>query len=343
MGMNSRCTILVCFFILSCSSSEDEATFGDLFLEKAEEQQTRERVWESVSVSKMFELPADGEIMLFDPQYIIPDTNGDVYVVDYGRFEILRFDSEGNYIMSYGGGEGSAPGEFISITGVEVASDSIIYVADPSGRRISFFSKATGNFVDSRAFDREEAPFRYARTDTGIEYVSRAYTKLFFKSNFRGKSVEFGELVKGHDLVAMIVADGMIETYKDWMIYVPTRFPVIMVYDVNGALVRAKKTMTFDRFEEPRIEPYVMNGIESYRVEGDYVNGLIISVVRDELLLQSHGDSEDLIVDVYEAGSVEYKYSFRISDYRPSFITNDRIYQVTDDATVVVYSINRSS
>ena len=289
----------------------------------------------------MFELSGDEEIMLYDPQYIIPDTNGDMYVVDYGRHEILRYDSQGNYIMSYGGGVGRGPGEVLSITGVEVTFDSTVYVVDPNGRRISSFSKATGNFIDSRVFDRGEAPFRYARTDTGIEYISRAHNKLFFESNFRGKSVEFGELVKGHELVANIVADGMIETYKDLMIYVPTRFPVIMVYDVNGTLVRAKKTMTFDRFEEPRIVPYVMNGFESYRVEGEFVNGLITNVVGDELLLQSRGDSDDLIVDIYEAGSAEYKYSYRISDYRPSYITNDRIYQPTRDATVIVYSINR--
>ena len=328
--------------MLSCSSGEDEAAFGELYLEKAQEQQARERVWKSVSLSKMFELPGDGEIVLYDPQYVIPDNNGDIYVVDYGTYEILRFDADGNYIMSYGDGVGRGPGEFISITSVEVAADSIIYVADPNGRRISSISKATGNFVDSRVFDAENVPFRYVVTDAGVGYIFRAQNNLFFESFFRGKSVEFGKLVEGHDLVSRLVADGMIETYKELMIYVPIRFPVIMVYDVNGTLVRAKKTMTFDGFEEPRLERYVMNGIESYRVEGDHVNG-IISVVGDELLVQSRGDLKDLIVDVYEAGSAEYRYSFRIPDYVPSFITNDRIYQVTDDATVVVSSINISS
>ena len=108
--MNGRYTVLICFFVLSCSSGEGEATFGEfLLLEKAEEQLTKERVWKSVSVSRMFELPADEEIMLYDPQYIIPGSNGDVYVVDYGVYQILRFDSEGNYIMSYGSGAGSCP------------------------------------------------------------------------------------------------------------------------------------------------------------------------------------------------------------------------------------------
>ncbi len=341
--MNGRYIVLVCFFVLSCSSGEDEATLGKfLFLEKAEEQQTSERVWENVSVSKIFELPADEESMLYDPQYITPDTNGDMYVVDYGAYQILRFDSTGNYIMSYGSGAGRAPGEFVSISGVEVASDSLIYVTDSNNARISSFSKATGSFIDSRAFDRQEAPLRHAITDTGIEYIFRAFNKLAFESNFRDRSVEFGELVEGDRFVSAMVASGMIETYKDRMIYVPARFPVIMVYDVNGSLVRAKKTMTLDRFEEPQLVRYVMNGIESYRIEGDYVNSFIVSVVGDELLLQSTSDSEDLIVDVYEAGSVEYKYSFRL-DYYPAYITNDRIYQPTRDGTVIVHSINRPS
>lgn len=341
--MNGRYTVLICFFVLSCSSGEDKANFGDfLFLEKAEEQQTRERVWENVSLSRMFELPVEEEIMLYDPQWIILDTNGDMYVVDYGAYQILRFDSAGNYIMSYGSGAGSAPGEFLSISSVEVASDSLIYVTDSSNSRISSFSKATGSLIDSRVFDRREAPYRHAITDTGIEYIFRAFNKLAFESNFRDRSIEFGELVEGDRSVSGLVADGMIETYKDRMIYVPLRFPVIMVYDVNGSLVRAKKTMTLDGFEEPQLVRYVMNGIESYRIEGDHVNSIFVSVVGDELLLQSKSDSEDLIVDVYEAGAIEYKYSFRLGlDYFASYIANDRIYQLTRDATVIVHSIIR--
>ena len=348
MGINSRFTILVSFLVLSCSSGEDEATFGELFLEKAEEQQTRERAWKNVSVSKLYELAADEDIVLYDPGYIIPDPNGDVYVVDYGIYEVLRFDSEGNYIRSYGDGIGRAPGEFVSIANVEVTTDSLIYVTDPNNWRISSFSKATGKFVDSRAFDRQETPVRHAITDTGIEYILRMSNKLFFESNYRGKSVEFGELLEGDPSVLPSgqLADGMFDTYKDWLVYVPFRFPVIMVYDVNGTLLRAKKTMTFDRFEEPELVPNVTNGIASYIVEGSNVNGPYMSIVGDELFLQSlesRGDSE-IIVDVYEAGSVEYKYSFRI-DYKASVITNDRIYQIDGDAVVTVnsYSINGSS
>ena len=342
--MNGRYIVLICFFVLSCSSGEGEATLGKfLFLEKAEEQQTSERVWEPVSVSRMFEFPMEEEIMLYDPQRIIPDTNGDMYVVDYGLYQILRFDSTGNYIMSYGSGTGSAPGEFLSITSVELGYDSLIYVIDSNNARISSFSKATGSLIDSRVFDMHARPYRHAITDTGIEYFFRAFNRIAFESNYRDRSVEFGELVEGDRFASGLVAAGVIETYKDWMIYVPARFPVIMVYDVNGSLVRAKKSMTLDAFEEPRLVRYVTNGIESYRIEGDRLNGIRVSVVGDELLLQSKNESEDLIVDVYEAGSIEYKYSFRLDYYRHIHITNDRIYQTTPDGTVIVQSIIRPS
>ena len=344
--MNGRYIVLICFFVLSCSSGEGDATLGKfLFLEKAEEQQTSERVWENVSVSRMFEFPVEEEIMLYNPQRIIPDTNGDMYVVDYGVYQILRFDSTGNYIMSYGSGTGYAPGEFLSITSVELAYDSLIYVTDSNNARISFFSKATGSLIDSRVFDRQAPPYRHAITDTGIEYFFRTFSKLSFESNYRDRSVEFGELVEGDRYASHLVAAGVIETYKDRMIYVPSRFPVIMVYDVNGSLVRAKKTMTLDGFEEPQLIRYVTNGIESYRIEGDRVNSIRVSVVGDELLLQSksYSGAEDRIVDVYEAGSLEYKYSFRLDHYYPVSITNDRIYQRTRDGTVIVHSINRPS
>ena len=341
--MNIRYTILICFLVLSCSTEEDEATLGDfLFLEKAEEQKTKQRILKNVSVNKIFEFSENEDFTLYDPSYIIPDTNGDVYVVDYGTYRILQFDSEGNYIMSYGNGIGNAPGEFVSITAVEVTSDSIIYVTDPNNLRISSFSKSTGNFIDYRVFDRKETPYRHVVTDTGIEYIFRAFNTLSFESNSMGRSVTFGKLVEGDRFISRLVADGMMETYKDWMIFVPFRFPIIMVYDVNGSLVRAKRTMTFDRFEEPQILLDVTNGFESYKVEGDYVNGFILSIVEDELLLQSPKDSEDLIIDVYEAGSIEYKYSFRL-DYYPSYITKERVYQPTREGTVIVYSINRPS
>ena len=330
--------ILVCLLFISCSSAENgEFGYENFFFEAAEEQQSQERIWKNVSIEKIAELPVDEEIVLYNPAYIIPDINGDVYVVDYGVYEILRFDSTGAYVQSYGNGPGEGPGEFSSVTSVRIVSDSIIHVIDHNNRRKSSFLKAGGRLIDSELFDMGETPYRHAVTDSGIEYLVRLRSKFLFESRFEGNTIEFGELIENQDSFSYILIGGRLGTHGDKMVFFPTRFPVILIYDMDGRLVVSKKTMAYDdNFEEPRLVRSDANGIVSFRPEGDRVTGMA-SIDGDELLLQSRVD-EQVIVDVYEADSAEYKYSFRTPV--PSYILNDRMYRRAD-TTVVVFSIER--
>lgn len=246
--------ILVCLLFISCSSAGNgELGSKNFFLEAAEEQQNQERIWKGVTTEKIAELPIDEEIVLYDPGYIIPDINGDVYVVDYGVYEILRFDSSGAYVRSYGNGLGKGPGEFSSITSVSIVSDSIISVIDNSNRTKSSFSKTSGRLVDSELFDTRKAPASYAVTDSGIEYIVRYDSKFLFESRFEGNNVEFGELIENQDSFAGLLVDGLLGTHGNNMVFVPLRFPAILIYDVDGTLLVSKKTMAYDdSFEEPR-------------------------------------------------------------------------------------------
>ena len=335
--------ILVCLFFLSCSSAgSDELGYKNLFLEAAEEQQNQERIWKNVPTEKIAELPLDEDegIVLYQPAYIIPDINGDVYVVDYGVYEILRFDSGGGYVRSYGNGVGKGPGEFLSITSVSIISDSIISVIDNNNRRKSSFSKTSGRLIDSELFDTREIPVRYSVTDSGIEYMARSSSKFLFESRFGGNSVEFGELIENQDSFSGMLMDGLMGTHGNNMVFVPLRFPAILIYDVDGKLLVSKKTMAYgDSFEEPRLVRFESNGLVGYRGEGDLVTGLA-TFEGDEILLQSFVDEDVVAVDVYESELAEYKYSFRLPNYTPSYIMNDRMYQATD-TTVVVFSIDR--
>lgn len=332
---------LVCLLFISCSSAGNgELGSENFFLEAAEEQQNQERIWKSVTTEKIAELPIDEEIVLYDPGYIIPDVNGDVYVVDYGVYEILRFDSSGAYVKSYGNGLGKGPGEFSSITSVSIVSDSIISVIDNSNRTKSSFSKTSGKLIDSELFDTRKAPASYAVTDSGIEYIVRYDSKFLFESRFEGNNVEFGELIENQDSFAGMLIDGLLGTHGNNMVYVPLRFPIILIYDVDGTLLVSKKTMAYDdSFEEPRLVRFEANGIVSYRGEGGLVTGMA-SFEGDEILLHSSVDEGVVAVDVYESESAEYKYSFRLPNYTLTYIMNDRMYQATD-TTVVVFSIER--
>jgi sugar lactone lactonase YvrE len=74
------------------------------------------------------------------------DSQGNVYVVDYGKTtKILKFDSEGNFIFSLGS-KGEGIGEFKRPWGVNVDSEGNIYVAEKLNYRISKYSP-DGQFI----------------------------------------------------------------------------------------------------------------------------------------------------------------------------------------------------
>ena len=75
------------------------------------------------------------------------DSQGNVYVVDYGKTpKILKFDSEGNFIFSLGGSKGEGIGQFNRPWGVSVDSEGNIYVAEKYNYRISKYSP-DGQFI----------------------------------------------------------------------------------------------------------------------------------------------------------------------------------------------------
>ncbi|RLC55102.1 MAG: 6-bladed beta-propeller, partial [Chloroflexota bacterium] len=61
-----------------------------------------------------------------------------VYVTDPGHYRVLVFDSQGNYLLSFGQ-YGLDDRSFAFPTGVAVAEDGSIYVTDAHGHRVLVF------------------------------------------------------------------------------------------------------------------------------------------------------------------------------------------------------------
>ncbi|MDR2135147.1 MAG: NHL repeat-containing protein [Treponema sp.] len=76
-----------------------------------------------------------GDGNLLGPQNLAVDEDGYLYVVDYGNRRVVKFDPDGNFILSFGGAaRGAFPG-FLSPTGI-AARDGLIYTADGAAKRI---------------------------------------------------------------------------------------------------------------------------------------------------------------------------------------------------------------
>ena len=123
----------------------------------------------------------DGKGEFKNPRGIAVDRNGNVYVVDEGNHQVLKFKTQGQFIKKIGAGRDDSPtsgdgdGEFASPTGVAVDSAGRVYVADWGNHRIQVFSEF-GDFIgkwgtQGGADGQFENPFGLAIDDDGHVYV----------------------------------------------------------------------------------------------------------------------------------------------------------------------------
>lgn len=85
---------------------------------------------------------------LVGPQFTACDLDGYVYVSDYGNARVVKFDAEGNYVLSFGQKTEGFPG-FASPTGIAVG-EGFVYVADAQRRTIYRFD-SSGNYIGALA------------------------------------------------------------------------------------------------------------------------------------------------------------------------------------------------
>ncbi|MEI6388983.1 MAG: hypothetical protein WCQ50_20420 [Spirochaetota bacterium] len=88
------------------------------------------------------------EGQLLGPQYLAADDRGYIYVSDFGNARVTKFDSEGNFILAFGGPASGFPG-LASPSGIACAS-GLVYVADSTGKCIFRFDES-GNFLGTLA------------------------------------------------------------------------------------------------------------------------------------------------------------------------------------------------
>ncbi|HLD58550.1 MAG TPA: SMP-30/gluconolactonase/LRE family protein [archaeon] len=90
-----------------------------------------------------------GNMQFKFPQGITVDSQGNLYVADSGNHRIQKFDSQGNYITSFGGNYGFGTGKLLYPYGISAdPTYNIVYVTDPLNNQISLYSK-TGAFLYS--------------------------------------------------------------------------------------------------------------------------------------------------------------------------------------------------
>ncbi|HEX9699890.1 MAG TPA: 6-bladed beta-propeller [Acidobacteriota bacterium] len=72
---------------------------------------------------------ADPQRAFYRPQRVVPDADGNIYVLEQGNQRVQVFDARGNYVRTLGG-EGQGPGELALPTELAVTADRVVVRAD---------------------------------------------------------------------------------------------------------------------------------------------------------------------------------------------------------------------
>ena len=80
-------------------------------------------------------------------QGIATDSSGNVYVVDTDNDRVEKFDSNGNFLSTFGS-TGAAAGQLQQPVDVTVGTSGDVYVTDPANGRIDEFN-SMGSFVQA--------------------------------------------------------------------------------------------------------------------------------------------------------------------------------------------------
>ena len=83
------------------------------------------------------------EAFFDQPALVSVDSKGNIFVADRGGLEIKMFDPNGSFLRAFGG-EGSAPGEYQTLTGLTVSPTDEVVVVDGRSRRVTFIDSESG-------------------------------------------------------------------------------------------------------------------------------------------------------------------------------------------------------
>lgn len=112
-----------------------------------------------------------GATGFFQPNDIVTDTNGDIYVAEgHGgdNARIVVFDKSGTYLREFGR-KGAGPGEFDQPHGLAFDAEGRLFVADRSNNRIQIVDKQGAFIAEWHQFSRPSGIFIDAK---GMIYVA---------------------------------------------------------------------------------------------------------------------------------------------------------------------------
>lgn len=262
------------------------------------------------------------------------DTENNIYVLDRGTKSIKKFDSKGNFIVSFGR-SGQGPGEFLSPASI-FFRDKRIYVLDRLSKRISLFS-FDGEFISSFQ-TKTVQPVNFVVDNFRNLHVLEQNTdfRVYIYSENGDVIGQYGEIISGQNVFeTYVLNNGHMDIDKSGYIYISFIQPYrIDKYNQQGELIATFTRKVKYKVVKPELDVtkegryttvknnfytrisrdisvqgnyiyhLVTNGtdflplgkyIDVFTVEGDYVNTIDLGHCCEKIYVDSHDHLYTLI------------------------------------------------
>ncbi len=255
------------------------------------------------------------------------------YVMDMGAFVVRQFALEGDFIRGYGNGQGQGPGEFLSLTDVEVDAVGQVWTLDPAQGRIQVFDQ-TGAVVETIRTPYNATAFEL--TPAGDVVLVKLDSLLFRLMTPEGTVVrDFGRLVDDQ-MAKAIAVWGFVDAVESSVFYSGAYGGFLGRWSVDdGTMHYLRPTIV----EQPFPTPVNRNGAIMVAPEDRRGASFGLAAGRDTVFVLGSEGGGKRLVDVYEAERGEYRYSIPLpeSNVAAVSVTSDHLV-LTLDTLVAVWS-----
>jgi len=272
-----------------------------------------ERVFRPVQLEKTFLGDSITKHLINPVDFVFK--NGDLFVLDMSDEKVKQFHMNGNLVNTIGNGTGRGPGEMIQAIDFFIQGEKI-WIIDNSLMRVSRFD-LNGQFENSFSVDYHPIYITGFGENLFIRTIAQEHIikRLDYEGNQLG---EFGNFLE-KQIQKPLSVTGRIDAYNNSVIFVPTIASLVYFYraDTLYQVARRADGLTFkssiDKSDEDRkmyMAPEAKVHAYEIKVVGD--NLYILLFERANEVEQGQPSVKRRFVDVYNAVSGKYRYSFDI-------------------------------
>ncbi len=292
--------------------------------------QSIERVWTRSDVVEIASLSHRKRYTLYNPSAIKAGDNGMLYVFDFGDYKVKSFSYEGEHLATYGLGRGRGPGQFMMMTDVGVRNDSLVYIADPRQRRVSFFSM-NGDFIRTEEYD--PPPYKLVRDESGDTYLTPPTilpNAPFMKILSPGDEATIS--TPPSHVEDKILLDGALQAAGEKAVFVPRYLPVILTYSSEDTSGIAYPTPDYG-LDLPRPRGGGRMAPANHLNGNPTISGGVLSVQKP---VKEDGG---IAFDLYDAETMKYMHSLRlpIDGESAVYLHGESLVAAVRDTTVSIY------